>query len=191
MRISLLLSAYIVMLSLSACTNPERGVSVLPAIPTEGMTRDHAEWKAWLVQAGDLPSFHKAGENILMTDTIAMRNFPGAQLHVTQYIDNIERSGEMGGGVEFILYDTAANAAGDYPRLVGDLPLMQPSTVGEQSSLDAHSDRNSVIFLRCRAIVTVHGIYQLAPGKPRGLFDKNVVMSYATRLDQRLKFAVC
>jgi hypothetical protein len=160
------------------------------------LTRGVAYWKALFVQNGDMPSFHKAGENVVLSKgNPTLRNFPGALLKVTQWIDNVERDGEMGGEVEFTLYQTAEQATQTYTRLTSQANDTQTiENIGERAVIrSASSDAlgTSIEFVRCRATVRVWGTWQTDLTHPRGMFHKEDVVSYAKRLDQRLTALVC
>jgi hypothetical protein len=97
--------------------------------------------------------------------------------------------------VEFTLYETPEQATQAYIHLVSQVYDSQTiENIGEQAvirSASSNASGTSIEFVRCRATVRVWGMLQTDLTHPRGMFQKEDVISYAKQLDQRLTAVVC
>lgn len=158
--------------------------------------RNHLHWKDFLVQPDDLPPFQKAGENVIyVAGNPILRSSPGAIFHATQWIDNHEISGEIGGDVQLTLFLTDEQAKQFYMNtFLHQLNAEPIASIGEQAIVQYPSTEvpiTTLYFLRCKAIIRVWGLWQIENSKPRGRFRTDDVIQYATKLDKRIRESVC
>jgi len=141
-----------------------------------------------VIQEGDLPAGF-SGAQIRDTAPEMFKDLPSAQNTVYQ---QLEKEGDVAGGITIFLYDSQDNIETAYNLIVGGLldDAKLSDEVGEKAIISSISITIADItiksvdmaFVRCGAVVHI---------RMSGTDDVNSVVAYAKRLDNRLKTLIC
>ena len=135
-----------------------------------------------IITAGDLPPGYEASQ-IRSTLSDLSKASPTPDYFISQ---SISHNGNFGGGIDVLVYDDNAKAQSAYQiindNMPGDSTNIEIGDGGQVASTSIIVSTVSLTFVRCHAVVSVQFI---------GTTQKDDAISYAKRLDERLKPFVC
>jgi hypothetical protein len=153
------------------------------AIPTATQVPFSAlNLESMLIINGDLPAGYEASQVRSKLSDLS-KSAPTPEYFISQ---SLTHNGNYGGGIDVLVYDDASKAQTAYRvidnNVPGDLKNIEIGEGGQVASTSFIVSTVSLLFVRCHAAVSIQFMETT---------QEDDAISYAKRLDERLKPIVC